>query len=86
MDFNNADAVAHVAGLVGVQTDPAVAAALANYAELLRRLQVLIAHQHLFITTDSVRSIVLYGREQSPERRLTADDYILSAQLYKDRL
>lgn len=83
--FSNSDAVQHVAGLALLQSDPDVKAALENYAELLRRLQVLMAHEHLFITTDSVRNIVLFGVDAGPERKLTLDDYILSAKFYGDR-
>lgn len=85
MDFSNSDAVRHVVGLALLQSDPNVKAALDNYAELLRRLQVLMAHEHLFITTDSVRNIILFGKDGGPERKLTFDDYILSAKFYGDR-
>lgn len=85
MDFSNSDAVSHVVGLALSQTDPTVKAVLENYAELLRRLQVLMAHEHLFITTDSVRNIILFGSDAGPERKLTLDDYILSAKFYGDR-
>lgn len=83
-EFDNAEYRNAIAELAASSTDSAVSIALNNYVELLRRVQLLMAHDNMFIPTDSVRSIVLYGNDAGPERRLTYDDFILSARQYRE--
>lgn len=83
-NFNNAEYIAHVSGLVGKTTDPDVREALENYATFLGRISTCLAHQQMFIPTDAMRSIIVHGRETSFDRSLTYDDYILSAKFYRE--
>lgn len=83
-DFNNAEYVAYVSGLVEKSTDPDVQAALRNYAMVLERIRVCLDHRQMFIPTDAMRSILTHGTESQHDRSLTYDDYLLSAKFYKD--
>lgn len=82
--FSNADYRAHLLGLADSTADPSVKAALTNYALLLERVEVCLAHGHLFIPTDAMRSILTHGHERRDELPLTFDDYLLSARFYKE--
>lgn len=84
--FDNVDYRNEVAGLADSQADPAVSTALHNYVELLRRVQALMSHTNMFIPTDSVRNIILFGEDAGCERSLTFDDFILSARQYREKL
>ena len=78
--YDNSDAIEHVAKLAARCEDGDIRNALLNYGIMLERVSVLLAHENMFIPTDSVREVLLGRTPYLLVRQLGYDDYILAAQ------